>query len=142
MKIDGLKTTKLNMFKTKNGSVLHGIRSTDSHYSEFGEVYFSIINHNTINAWKKHQRMTLNLLVPSGEVRFNFIDSRKNSPTYMNRIAITLSKENYVCITVPPNIIFGFKGLSEKENIVTNIASIIHENEECLNIDINKYEFI
>ena len=136
MSINGLITTKLKSIKTENGLVLHGIRSIDKHYDGFGEAYFSIIKGNAINAWKMHQ------LVPAGIVRFNFIDARKDSLTYMNRVEITVSQDNYRGITVPPNIIFGFRGLSTNDNIVTNIASMAHQDTECLKIDFNEYEFI
>ena len=38
-------------------------------------------------------------------------------------------------------ILFGFKGLEKGSNIISNIADIIHDDEECVNIDIDKYEF-
>ena len=56
------------------GDVLHGIRKTDFGFIKFGEAYFSILEPNAIKAWKKHLRMTLNLIVPVGKVRFVFID--------------------------------------------------------------------
>ena len=66
---------------------------------------------------------------------------KRCSVTYKDRFEITLSKENYQRITVPPMILFGFKGLEKGSNIISNIADIIHDDEECMNIDIDKYEF-
>jgi dTDP-4-dehydrorhamnose 3,5-epimerase len=80
-------------------------------------------------------------VVPTGVVRFNFIDLREQSDTYKERVEITLSIDNYLRITVPPKILFGFKGLGDGSNIVANIADMVHTDEECTNIDINKYEF-
>ena len=44
---------------------MHGIKKNDTGYVGFGEVYFSYINPKAVKAWKKHNRMTLNLVVPS-----------------------------------------------------------------------------
>ena len=50
---------------------------------EFGEIYFSTVNQNKIKAWKMHTKMKMNLIVPSGEIRFNFIDTNtKNIERY------------------------------------------------------------
>ena len=43
----------------------------------FGEAYFSKIKFNKIKAWKYHSKMTLNLAVPHGKVKFVFILSVK-----------------------------------------------------------------
>ena len=139
--IKGLLLTKLVAFPSKEGAVCHGIKSSDPGYVGFGELYFSFVENNTIKAWKLHQKMTLNLVVPTGVVRFNFIDLREQSDTYKERVEITLSIDNYLRITVPPKILFGFKGLGDGSNIVANIADMVHADEECINININKYEF-
>ena len=84
--------------------------------------------------------MTLNLIVPSGSVRFNFI--QLNSDRLIDkRMEITVSSDNYCRITVPPNIIFGFKGMGENTSIIANIADITHSDGEVRKIDINKFEF-
>ena len=139
--IEGLILTKLKTFPSEKGSVYQSLSVNDEGYVGFGESYFSFIEYKAIKAWKFHKNMTLNLTVPIGAIRFNFIDLREGSATYKDRFEITLSKENYQRITVPPMILFGFKGLEKGSNIISNIADIIHDDEECMNIDIDKYEF-
>ena len=48
----------------EGGNILHGLKKSDNGYINFGEVYFSMLNFNAIKAWKFHQSMTLNLVVP------------------------------------------------------------------------------
>ena len=72
------------------GDIKRFVRSDDIDFVGFGEVYFSEIKYNCLKAWKMHLRMTMNLSVISGIVDFNFIDSRKDSNTYMKKINITL----------------------------------------------------
>ena len=139
--IEGLLLTKLDTFSSNEGSVYHCLRSDASGYLGFGESYFSFIKHNAVKAWKIHQEMTLNLVVPVGIVRFNFVDIREYSKTFGERLEINLSFDNYQRITVPPKVLFGFKGIGEDINMVSNITNMVHTDKECMDIDINKHEF-
>ena len=80
--LEGMIKTRLKIFRDELGSVMHGIRHSDVGYEKFGEVYFSTVNKESIKAWKLHKKMTLNLLVPVGEVLFGFYDLRKQSSTF------------------------------------------------------------
>ena len=61
--------------------------------NEFGEVYFSSIKPKSVKAWKLHKKMTLNIVVPVGKVRFAlFDDSEKKIDYAMNLRYITNSK--------------------------------------------------
>ncbi|MDG2159357.1 MAG: dTDP-4-dehydrorhamnose 3,5-epimerase [Gammaproteobacteria bacterium] len=138
--IDEIVITDLKRIPIPDGDILHGMKKTDDGYSDFGEIYFSYILKDKIKAWKIHKKMILNLIVPSGSVRFNFI--QLNSDRLIDkRMEITVSSENYCRITVPPNIIFGFKGIGEDASIVANIADITHSDDEVKKIDINEFEF-
>ena len=66
------------------------------------------------------------------------VDNKRN---INQRYEITIGTSNYSRITVPPGIIFGFKGLSDSINIVTNISNFIHDDNECENIDKKSFEF-
>ena len=79
--LDGVIKTNLNIFETESGSVLHALKKTDPGFKEFGEVYFSTVVKDAVKAWKLHQKMTHNLMVPVGRVLFSFLDVRKTSST-------------------------------------------------------------
>ena len=138
--IEEVVITNLKRISVSDGDILHGMKKTDDGYSDFGEIYFSYILKDKIKAWKTHKKMTLNLVVPFGSVRFNFI--QLNSKGLIDkRMEITVSSENYCRITVPPNIIFGFKGIEKDASIVANIADITHSDDEVKKIDINEFVF-
>ena len=79
--IEGLILTKLKTFPSEKGSVYQSLSVDDEGYVGFGESYFSFIEYKAIKAWKFHKNMTLNLTVPIGAIRFNFIDLREGSAT-------------------------------------------------------------
>lgn len=112
----------LKKFNLEEGDVLHALKSTDKEFSGFGEAYFSSIKTQKIKAWKRHLKMTMNLVVPVGNVQFNFYDDQKD--ILINTI---IGDKNYSRITVPPMIWFGFKGLSSSTSYILNISDINHD---------------
>ena len=138
--LSGMIKTELSIIDGDTGSVFHGIKKTDKGFREFGEVYFSSVIKDSIKAWKLHKKMTLNLIVPVGKVLFCFLDTRENSTTYKKPFKIILSQDPYYRLTVPPNIWFGFKGLHDGLNLITNIASIPHDPDEMMRKKINDIE--
>ena len=108
--IEGVIITPLKKISNAKGDVYPVIKCTDNGFKGFGEAYFSSINYNEIKAWKQHQRMTLNLTVPLGIVRFVLCDLREGSLTFGLINEIIISPEDYKRISIPPKVWFGFKG--------------------------------
>ena len=78
--LDDILVTPLKRIPTVGGDVMHGLKKSDNGFNGFGEVYFSWVEQGAIKAWKCHQRMTMNLVVPKGEVSFVFhLTNQKNS---------------------------------------------------------------
>jgi dTDP-4-dehydrorhamnose 3,5-epimerase len=136
--LDGISKTDLTIIKTESGSIFHAIKNTDAGFREFGEVYFSTVIKDAVKAWKLHQKMTLNLIVPVGSVLFCFVDMRSNSNTYNETYKIVLSQEAYCRLTVPPGIWFGFKGISDGLNMICNVADIPHDPNEVMRKDVDE----
>ena len=74
--------TELDVINTLGGNVMHAMKENSAGYVGFGEVYFSQVNKGAIKAWKRHNRMTLNLIVPVGEVKFVMFDDREMMETW------------------------------------------------------------
>ena len=130
-------STQLSTFDVSGGTVMHGIKKNDIGYVGLGEVYFSYINPNAVKAWKKHNRMTLNLVVPSGKVRFVFCDPLRD---YQYRVE-DIGEDNYVRLTVPPGIWFGFQGIALQPSLVTNIADLQHDAAEVERQAVSSFDY-
>ncbi len=122
--------TDLKIINAEEGSVFHFIKNTDVGFKNFGEVYFSNVEKDCIKAWKMHKEMTLNLVVPVGRVLFHFIDGRKDSEEFNKLHSVVLSQDPYFRLTVPPMFWFGFKGLADGLNLISNQADLVHDPEE------------
>ncbi len=140
-KIEDLRLTPLNIIKTSGGDVLHAIKKTDPGYLDFGEAYFSIVERGAIKAWKRHQVMTMNLVVPVGSIRFVFFDDREETGSKGNLQVVELSREHYCRLTVPPRLWMGFQGVGAELNLLLNVADIPHNSVEADRKDINEIEF-
>lgn len=123
--LDNIIVTKLKIIDLKEGKVLHAMKKIDIGFNKFGEIYFSHINYNLIKAWKKHNKMIMNLIVPIGNVKFVFYSDLNNK--FREEI---IGANRYVRLTVPSNIWFGFKGLDKEKNLIVNIADITHNPNE------------
>ncbi len=137
MNLGDILLTPLSRIATAGGDVLHAMKQNDVGFAGFGEAYFSWVTAGVVKAWKRHTRMTMNLLVPSGQVRFVF----RLDDTSELRVE-EIGDDRYARITVPPGIWFGFQGLAAPQSLVLNIASIPHDPNEVERLalsDINYY---
>ena len=67
--MDGPFLTPLKRIATPKGDVMHGLKASDPGYAGFGEAYFSLVNEGETKGWKRHFRMTLNLVCAAGRIR-------------------------------------------------------------------------
>lgn len=128
--IEGVILTELKQIPTPKGAVFHGLKASEKSFQGFGEAYFSFIAPNQVKGWKKHTRMTLNLIVICGEIEFIIHDLREKSATYGKTVRYRFSRENYQRLTLPPGLWFAFKGIGTSENILLDIINEEHDPEE------------
>ena len=120
-----IKIKALKQINVEGGNVLHALKASEEEFYGFEEAYFSTIEINKIKAWKRHLRMTMNLIVPVGEVQFNFYSQEKK--LLSNTI---IGERNYSRITVPPMTWFGFKRLASSTSYILNISNKFHDPSE------------
>lgn len=139
MKLAELCVTPLRRIETAGGNVLHAMKKSDTGFAGYGEAYFSWVAVGTVKGWKRHTRMTMNLVVPVGKVRFIFrgLDEQGKPAFRVEEIG----EARYVRITVPPNIWFAFLGLSAPQSLVLNIASILHDPDEVERLALENIEY-
>ncbi len=128
--------TPLRIIPGDSGDVMHALKQNEASFNGFGEAYFSTVQKLTVKGWKKHRNMVLNLIVPSGAIRFVLYDDRTDSKSFQIFQEVILSKENYQRLTVPPGVWMAFQGLSDEKNILLNIASIPHDPSEADNLPV------
>ena len=132
--INNVILTSLDIIPTHGGDVMHAMKKTSKGYVDFGEAYFSRIDYSAIKGWKRHQRMTLNLIVPAGKIRFVLFKDNVFEE-------FIISKDNFSRLTVPPMVWVAFQGLDYSGSLLLNIASIEHDSRETDVKDIDEIKF-
>jgi len=139
--IDGVILTPLKQIYHPKGDVFHGMKKSDSGFSGFGEAYFSTIHAGDVKPWKKHLRMTLNLVVPVGKIRFVAYDDRIDSSTRGQIMSVELGPDNYQRLTLPPGVFMAFEGVGEGLNLLLNVADLEHDPDEVERVDLDRFEY-
>lgn len=139
--IQGVLFSPVKKINHENGDLFHIIRNFDEGFNGFGEAYISTIKYNEIKAWKRHFQMTANIVVPQGRVKMVIFDDRPESITNGIFNEYVLSIENYCRLTIPPNLWYGFQGLSKGINMLINVADIPHNPEEQVNKEVSFIEY-
>ena len=121
---------KNNTFQGRHFSC---IEKSEKEFCGFGEAYFSSVYKGKIKGWKKHNKMTLNLIVVKGEIEFVVYDNK-------NFFNVNLSKNNFQRLTIEPGLWLAFRGLSS-DNMLLNLASIEHDPKESENKDLKNFPY-
>ena len=133
--IDGVMVRPLRQIPDERGKVMHMLRRDDPWFTEFGEIYFSVVYPGVVKGWHLHREMTINYAVPSGMIKLVCYDERDASPTKGQLQEIYTGEDFYALITVPVGVWNGFKGMGTKPAIVANCASIPHDPAEIVRLD-------
>ncbi len=128
--------TSLPIINASGGDVFHGLKKTDLEFNGFGEAYFSQINPAVIKGWKMHTKMTMNLIVPVGKVRFVFFSEDNN---FLGEFIS--GYDEYCRITVKPGVWFAFQNIFSGTALVLNIANILHDPTEVRRKDLSEISF-
>ena len=93
--MDGIILTPLKQIQNSKGDIFHAIKRSSDGYQGFGEAYFSTINKGDIKNWRKHKKLTSNIIVPVGEVKFVIYDEKVKE-----FFSVKLSLNSYQRLTV------------------------------------------
>ena len=127
--------TTLKQINLEAGDLFHGLKKGDDGFIKFGELYFSKINFNKIKGWKRHRKITLNLIVPYGDVEFVFANENGSYSKYR------IGTENYKRLTVPPGIWFSFAGRNNPFSIIASVIDEKHNPSEVEQKELNSFNY-
>jgi len=113
--------TPLKVIKNKSGDVMRVIKSSDQRFHGFGEAYFSWIMPGEIKGWKRHLKMTMNIVVPHGNIRFILSTDMLHFTKY------DIGVDNYCRLTIQPMIWVAFMSLDNSNSLLLNIGDIEHD---------------
>lgn len=140
--IEGVQITSRRIIPDDRGKIMHIMKSSDSQFSTFGEVYCSTVYPGVVKGWHMHKEMTLNYVVLKGNIKFVLYDDRPESTTYKQIQEVMIGENQYVMVTVPPFVWNGFKGIGTEEAFVINFTDIPHDANEIVRMDPHEKKLI
>jgi dTDP-4-dehydrorhamnose 3,5-epimerase len=133
--IHDVKMVPLRRIADERGTIFHMLRSSDPHFIQFGEIYFSTVYFGVIKGWHLHREMTLNYACISGRIKLVIYDERADSPTRGELMEVFLGPDNYSLVTIPPGVWNGFKGMSQPDAMVANCCTHAHDPARSSRLD-------
>ncbi len=131
----GATVTPLCRIANPKGDVYHGLKAGEDSFKGFGEAYFSTIVPGATKGWKRHNVMTMNLVVPVGTIEFHL-----RSEDGQLADSIQLGESRYARLTVPPGVWIAFSGIGDGLNLLLNLASIPHAPKEATNLPLEHFQ--
>jgi len=141
--IAGVQVHVKPIFKDERGWVKRMLRVDESHFIQFGEIYFSACRDGAIKAWHRHKVMTLNYMVVKGDILVGLADLRAGSLTYGKTESIRLNEGVAHLVTIPPGVWNGYRAIpGTGEAILANCATHSHLPDEIERMDVDKLPVI
>lgn len=110
--IEGVKVIPLRKIPDERGTIYHMLRSSDPHFTKFGEIYFSKIYRGAVKGWHIHREMTLHYCVVDGMIKLVLHDLREGSSTYGTTQELFIGDDNYCLVIIPVGVANGHKGIT------------------------------
>jgi dTDP-4-dehydrorhamnose 3,5-epimerase len=128
--------TPLRVIAHPKGDIRHALKASEASFQGFGEAYFTTILPGQTKGWKKHRRMHMNLMVVQGKVAFHVHDDRSG---VTETFVLSTDAGSYGRLHVPPGLWMAFGGRSNAPSLVLNLASIEHDPDEAVNVELETY---
>ena len=130
LSIPGLLLSAASRIPVEAGDTITFIKEGERGYMGIAEVYGSFIKQGAKKGWRRHNEITLNIVVPVGQIRFVLYDTRIGSAGFGLFEEVVLGAENYQRLTVPPGVWMAFEGLSNGDNLLWNAIDQPHDPAE------------
>lgn len=121
--IDGVQIKNLRVIPDERGHLMEILRSDDSFFKKFGQVYVTTTYPGVVKAWHFHKLQDDNVSVVKGMLKLALFDDRKDSPTRGEVNEFFLGEHNPILVHIPKHVYHGWKCISEEEAYVVNCPS-------------------
>ena len=86
-----------------------------------------------------HKKITLNIVVPIGNVRFVLFEMKKNKVSKIEEVKI--GQDDYRLLTINPKIWYGFIGISKNPSMIVSLTNMLHDENEMVRENINFFDY-
>ena len=127
--IEGVHIIPLKKVLNVRGHLMEVQRKDDLLYPGFGQAYITCTMPGIIKAWYRHHKQCDQIALIKGQLVLVLYDSRKDSPTRDNLLAIVITEQSPLLVQIPPEIWHGFKALGSEAMYLLHLNSEAFEFE-------------
>jgi len=124
--IDGVTIKNLKVIPDERGRLMEILRSDDTMFEKFGQVYMTTAFPGVVKGWHYHKKQSDNMAVVRGTMKIVLYDSREGSPTCGEVNEFFAGVHNPILVHIPPYVYHGFKCVSQEEAIVVNTPTEVY----------------
>lgn len=128
--IQGVELKNLKVIPDERGILMEILRSDDSFFKKFGQVYLSVVYPGVIKAWHYHMIQTDHFAVVKGMAKIVLYDQREDSKTYQEINEFFIGEQNPNLIVIPPMVVHGMKGISPEPTYLINCPTELYNYEK------------
>jgi len=118
--IEGVKTKPLRVIPDERGYLMEMLRSDDTLFQKFGQVYVSVAYPGVVKGWHYHKRQTDYFTIVKGMMKVVLYDQRKESPTFGELTELFMGELNPVLLVIPPFVVHGMKAMGTEAGYLVN----------------------
>ncbi|MBD3286027.1 dTDP-4-dehydrorhamnose 3,5-epimerase [candidate division WOR-3 bacterium] len=122
-KIEGVEIKKLRVIPDERGWLMEILRSDDTFFAKFGQVYLSAVYPGVVKGWHYHKVQQDNLCVVKGMAKLVLYDSRETSSTTGKIMELFIGEKNPVLVSIPTGVLHGMKGVGTEPALFVNVPS-------------------
>jgi dTDP-4-dehydrorhamnose 3,5-epimerase len=127
--IQGVEVKNLKVIPDERGFLMEILRSDDSMFEKFGQVYMTSCKKGIAKAWHYHKEQSDHFACLHGTALVVLYDMRKNSPTFKAVEEFILSappSNQSKLVKIPPQVVHGFTALNCDEARILNIPTLVY----------------
>jgi dTDP-4-dehydrorhamnose 3,5-epimerase len=112
------------------GYLIEILRSTDPHFTKFGQVY--VVGNparGTIRAFHKHERLWDWFFIARGSAKFVLRDDRPDSSTYEELATFVVGDRNPSLLVVPPGVYHGWMSLQDDTLLISTGSEVYNRQQ-------------
>lgn len=128
--IEGVFVKKLKLISDARGFLMEMLRSDDTFFEKFGQVYLSVCNPGYVKGWHYHRNQRDNFVVVHGKGLVVLYDRRDGSKTYKEINEFELGTDDPTLVSIPAGVLHGIECVGDNPCHLVNIPNIPYNYEE------------
>jgi len=128
--INGVRVKQLKLIPDQRGRLMEILRSDDTIFRKFGQVYMTTAYPGVVKGWHYHKVQYDNFTCVRGTMQLVLYDARKDSPTHKEINEFFIGLDNPLVVQIPPNVLHGFKAAGNEEVIVINVPTEVYHTKK------------